>query len=105
MTPAAQSMDSSSASFTMGTSQSSEGQSDLLFTRRSMRPPLKHPMRVSHERLSKTLSDESSTEEEKRKEILKLKRRFLKSKETTSLFFAKTQARKKIMREVCNIDY
>ena len=97
MTPAAQSMDSS-ASFTIGTSsQSSEGQSDLLFTRPS---PLKHPLRVSHERLSKTLSDETSTEEEKRKQILKLKRRFLKSKETTSAFFAKSEARKKVMREV-----
>ena len=100
MAPTAQSMDSS-ASFTIGTSsQSSEGQSDLLFTRPSMRPPLKHPLRVSHEKLSKTLSDETSTEEEKRKQILKLKKRFLKSKETTSAFFAKSEARKKVMREV-----
>ena len=33
-------------------------------------------------------------------EIMKLKRRFLKDRKVTSAFFAKSQSRQKIMREV-----
>ena len=39
-------------------------------------------------------------QEERRTEIMKLKRRFLKDRKITSAFFAKTESRKKIMREV-----
>ena len=39
-------------------------------------------------------------QEERRTEIMKLKRRFLKDRKITSAFFAKTGSRKKIMREV-----
>ena len=40
------------------------------------------------------------SKEQQRKEIMKLKRRFLKDRKMTSAFFAKTQTRQKIMREV-----
>ena len=103
MAPAAQSMDVSSASFTIGTtSQSSDAQpSSLLFTRPSTRPPLKAPLRIASEKLGKSLSSEEvSSEEARRREVMKLKRRFLKSRETTSAYFARSEARKKIMREV-----
>ena len=39
-------------------------------------------------------------QEAQRTEIMKLKRRFLKDRKITSAFFAKTESRKKIMREV-----
>ncbi len=39
--------------------------------------------------------------EEQRKEVLKLKRRFLRDRKITSAFFAKTGYRKKLVREVC----
>ena len=38
--------------------------------------------------------------EEQRKEIMKLKRRFLKDRKVTSAFFARSQSRQKIAREV-----
>ena len=38
--------------------------------------------------------------EQRRMEIMKLKRRFLKDRKITSAFYAKSQSRQKIMREV-----
>ena len=104
MAPTAQSVDASSPSFTMGSvSQTPEStQSSLLFKKPTMRPPLKAPLRVSNERFSKSLVGEDlSSEEARRREVLRLKKRFLKSRESTSAYFAKTETRRKIMREVC----
>ena len=110
MAPAAQSVDTSSASFTMGTTSQSldSKQSALLFRKPTMRPSLKNPLRVSSDALAKTLTnDDGSLEEEKRREVLKLKRRFLKNKEVSSSYYANTEIWKKIMREVntCNCTY
>lgn len=101
MAPAAQSIEPS-LSFSVGTSGSVGSESSLLFTRPSMRPPLKHPLRLASAKVGREASSGSvpSTTEERQKEILKLKRRFLKNKEVTSSFFAKSEMRKKVMREV-----
>ena len=104
MAPAAQSLDS--ASFTMGsTSQTPDSkQSALLFRKPTMRMSLKNPLRVSSDALAKTTTNQGvSAEEERRREVLKLKKRFLKDKEASSSYFANTEIRKKIMREVNKI--
>ena len=101
MAPAAQSVDPS-LSFSVGTSGSVGSDSSLLFTRPTMRPPLKHPLRLASAKAGKEAvrNGEVSSQEEKQKEILRLKRRFLKNKDVTSSFFAKSEMRKKVMREV-----
>lgn len=105
MAPAAQSIEPS-LSFSVGTSGSVGSESSLLFTRPSMRPPLKHPLRLASAKVGREATRNGgsgsvpSTTEERQKEILKLKRRFLKNKEVTSSFFAKSEMRKKVMREV-----
>lgn len=97
MTPSIQSMD---PSFSVGVSDSTPS-SSLLFTRPTMRPPLKNPLRVAARRLSKDETKNfEGTQEERHQQAMKLKRRFLKDKEMTSSFFAKSEARKKVMREV-----
>ena len=99
MTPSAQSVDYSVPSFTIGATPTSD--SSLLFTRPTMRPPLKNPLRISAEKLGKVGESEGAdTKEERRQQVLKLKRRALKDKEMVSSFFAKNEARRKIMREV-----
>ena len=100
MTPTAQSVDPSSESFTMGTISSTSDTSSLLFTRPSMRPPLKNPLRISAEKFSKEQVPETGSQDERRRQIMKLKKRFLKNKDITSSFFAKNEGRKKIIREV-----
>lgn len=100
MVPTAQSVDLLSASFTMGTISSTSDTSSLLFTRPSMRPPLKNPLRISAEKFSKEQVPETGSQDERRWEIMKLKKRFLKNKDITSSFFAKSETRKKIIREV-----
>ena len=45
------------------------------------------------------------SKEKQRKEIMKLKRRFVKDRKLTSAFFAKSQSRKSIAREVCAVYY
>ncbi len=103
MTPTAQSIDTSSVSFTMGTTSQTQDskQSSLLFTRSAMRSHLSNPLRVTSDDGSKTVtSDELSEEDARRREVLKLKRRFLRSREATNAYFAKSEMRKKSMREV-----
>lgn len=100
MAPTAQSIDPSSASFTMGTISFTSDTSSLLFTRPSMRPPLKNPLRISAEKFSKEQVPETGSQDERRRQIMKLKKRFFKDKDITSSFFAKTETRKKIIREV-----
>ncbi|XP_019852740.1 PREDICTED: DNA-dependent protein kinase catalytic subunit [Amphimedon queenslandica] len=98
MTPSAQSVDYSVPSFTVGATPTSD--SSLLFTRPTMRPPLKNPLRISAERLGKVGESEGGeTKEEKRKQVLQLKKRALKDKEMVSSFFAMNEARKKMRRE------
>ena len=43
------------------------------------------------------------SKEKQRKEIMKLKRRFVKDRKLTSAFFAKSQSRKSIAREVRSV--
>lgn len=100
MAPTAQSVDLLSASFTMGTISSTSDTSSLLFNRPSMRPPLKNPLRISAEKFSKEQVPETGSQDERRWQIMKLKKRFLKNKDITSSFFAKSETRKKIIREV-----
>ena len=102
MAPSAQSVDPLPASFTMGTISSTSDTSSLLFTRPSMRPPLKNPLRISAEKFSKEQVPETGSQDERRWQIMKLKKRFLKNKDITSSFFAKSETRKKIIREVRN---
>ena len=45
------------------------------------------------------------SKEKQRKEIMKLKRRFVKDRKLTSAFFAKSQSRKSIAREVRSVLY
>lgn len=100
MNPSVQSIDLSPASFSMGTTSSS-GSSSLLFTTPTIRPSLKNPLRVSAERFSKEEAKQiGGSKEQRRQQIMKLKKRFLKDKEMTSSFFAKSEAQKKITREV-----
>ena len=47
-----------------------------------------------------TLVSPTDPQEAQRTEMLKLKRRFVRDRNITSAFFAKTEAKKKIMREV-----
>lgn len=103
MTPATSSLDLSSPSFTIGASAPPTDSSSLLFTRPTARPALKNPLRVSAERMSKELTKEMTPSEEKRLQIMKLKKRFLKSKEMTSSFIAKSKARSKILQEVSGV--
>ena len=106
MTPAAQSIDASSVSFTMGTTSQTQDskQSSLLFTRSAMRSHLGNPLRVSSDSTSKTVTSVDLSEEDTRRhEVLKLKRRFLRSREASNAYFAKSEIRKKSMREVGNI--
>ena len=100
MVPTAQSVDLLSASFTMGTISPTSDTSSLLFTRPSMRPPLKNPLRISAEKFSKEQVPETGSQDERRWQIMKLKKRFLKNKDITSSFFAKSETHKKIIREV-----
>jgi DNA-dependent protein kinase catalytic subunit len=94
MAPTAQSLDS--ASFNIGTSKisSTSDNSHLLFTPPTRRPPLKDPLRVSASKILKL-----ATQDEQEKQVQSLKRRFFKNKEMISSIFAKSQAKKNIMRE------
>ena len=100
MAPTAQSLDPSLAMLTPGSlpSQSSSSSTDthssLLFT---MKPP-KHPLRI---RSGSGGDQKASATVEPRDGVMKLKRRFLKSREATSSFFAKFESRKRMMREAC----
>ena len=103
MAPSIQSQD---ASFTMGTANPpSQESSSLLFNAPKMRPP-KRPLRPVGENFGKgTLGakDNSSSldpQEERRREIMKLKRRFVRDRKITSAHFAKTEALRKKRREV-----
>ena len=98
MTPSAQSVDYSIPSFTIGATPTTD--SSLLFTRPTMRPPLKSPLRVSAEKLGKLEGNGIESKEERRRQGMKLKRRVLKDKEMVSSFFAKNVARRKLMIEV-----
>ena len=99
MAPTTMSLDVSSASFNVGTGFGSSTDSSLMFTH--PRLALKNPLRVSARKMSKELAKESGTSnEEQRLQILKLKKRFLKSKEMLSASIAKTKARDKILQEV-----
>ena len=90
MTPTAQSMDMSSSTDTAPPSQSSTA---LLF---SMAPPKTRPLT----RTSSVDASATDEDEEQRKRVLQLKRRFLKNPSVSSKFFAKRETRKKIAREV-----
>lgn len=102
MAPSLQSQD---ASFTMGTADPpSQDSSSLLFNVPKMRPP-KRPLRPVGDNFGKgTLGakDTSSLDpqEERRREVMKLKRRFIRDRKITSAHFAKTEALKKKRREV-----
>ena len=105
MAPSLQSQD---ISFSMGTldspSQESTQSSSLLFNTSKMKPP-KRPLRHVGENFGKTrLKPDDSTsqnpQEVQRREIMKLKRRFIRDRKITGEYYAKTQARKNIAREV-----
>ena len=95
MTPTAQSMDMSSSTDTAPPSQSSTA---LLF---SMAPPKTRPLT----RTSSVDASATDEDEEQRKRVLQLKRRFLKNPSVSSKFFAKRETRKKIAREVSMYSY
>ena len=105
MAPSLQSQD---ISFSMGTldspSQESTQSSSLLFNTSKMKPP-KRPLRPVGENFGKTrLKPDDRTsqnpQEIQRREIMKLKRRFIRDRKITGEYYAKTQARKNIAREV-----
>ena len=105
MAPSLQSQD---ISFSMGTldSPSQEStQSSLLFDTSKMMKPPKRPLRFVGENFGKTrLKPDGGASQDpqdvQRREILKLKRRFIRDRKITSEYYAKTQARKNIAREV-----
>ena len=107
MAPSLQSQD---ISFSMGTfdSPSQEStQSSLLFDTSKMKPP-KRPLRPVGENFGKTRlkpdgGSSQDPQEIQRREIMKLKRRFIRDRKSTSEYYAKTQARKNIAREVRHI--
>ena len=86
------------------TSQEST-QSSLLFDASKMKPP-KWPLRrnvgenFDTTRLKPDGVSSQDPQEAQRKEIMKLKRRFIRDRKVTSDYFARTQARKNIAREV-----
>lgn len=105
MAPSLQSQD---ISFSMGTldssGQDSTQSSSLLFDTSKMKPP-KQPLRPVGENFGKTrlkLEADASQDPQdvQRREIMKLKRRFIRDRKTTSEYYAKTQARKNIARAV-----
>lgn len=102
MAPSLQSQD---ISFSMGTLDSpSQETSSLLFDTSKMKPP-KRPLRSVGENFGKTrLKPDGGTSQDpkeiQRREIMKLKRRFIRDRKTTSEYYAKSQARKNIAREV-----
>ena len=105
MAPSLQSQD---ISFSMGAldspSQESTQSSSLLFNTSKMKPP-KRPLRPVGENFGKTRlkpddSNSQNPQEIQRREIMKLKRRFIRDRKITGEYYAKTQARKNIAREV-----
>ena len=104
MAPSLQSQD---ISFSMGALDSPSQEStlsSLLFNTSKMKPP-KRPLRPVGENFGKTrLKPDGDTsqnpQEIQRREIMKLKRRFIRDRKITGEYYAKTQARKNIAREV-----
>ena len=105
----APSLQSQEVSFSMGsvdTASQESTQSTLLF---KMKPP-KRPLRRVGEGFGTTrLKPDGATpkdpQEEQRSEIMKLKRRFIRDRKITSDYYAKTQAKRNIAREVLNCTY
>ena len=102
MTPSLQSQDVSFSMGTTDTASQESTQSSLLF---KMKPPKRPLRRIIGEGfgMTKLKPDGASSQdpqEEQRREIMKLKRRFIRDRKITSDYFAKTQARKNIAREV-----
>ncbi|XP_064405997.1 DNA-dependent protein kinase catalytic subunit-like isoform X2 [Halichondria panicea] len=97
MAPSLQSQD---VSFSIGTSTPSTADSALL----TMRPPSGRPFRpvgdsFGKKRLGTMDSQATDPEEQKRLEVLKLKRRFIRDKSATSAYIAKIEAKRKIARQ------
>ena len=104
MAPSLQSQD---ISFSMGTldSPSQESmQSSLLFNTSKMKPP-RMPFRdvgknFGKMRLKPDGGASQDPKEVQRREIMKLKRRFIRDRKITSEYYAKSQARRNIAKEV-----
>eukprot|EP00731_Ephydatia_muelleri_P036866 Em0341g3a len=106
MAPSAQTQGASFTVGSVGTSQdSSEAQqqsSSLLF--RMPKNPLRRTLKPVEEGFGQATlkaydSLPTDPQEAQRTEMLKLKRRFVRDRNITSAFFAKTEAKKKILRE------
>ena len=105
MAPSLQSQDISFSIGSLDSPSQESTQSSLLFSTSKMKPP-RRPLRPVGKGFGTTilkpddLSSSQDPKEEQRREILKLKRRFIRDRKTTSEYYAKSQARKNIAREV-----
>ncbi|CAI8051260.1 DNA-dependent protein kinase catalytic subunit [Geodia barretti] len=104
MAPSLQSLEPGSLTPASGGETQSSSSSSLLFN--PMRPPRRplRPVRAGDGFGVGTLGADqtdsaSDPKEQKRMEIMKLKRRFLKDRKVASAFFAKSQSRQKTQRE------
>lgn len=104
MAPSLQFQDVSFSMGSMDTSGQDSTQSSLLFNTSKMKPPKRSLRPVGKDfGLTKLKPDGTSTQdpqEMQRREIMKLKRRFIRDRKITSDYYAKTQQRKKIARQV-----
>ena len=104
MAPSLQSQDISFSIGAMDSASQESTVSSLLFDTSKMKPP-KRPFRPVGDSFGKTRlkpdgASSQDPQEEQRRGILKLKKRFIRDRRTTSDYFAKTAARRNVAREV-----